>query len=147
MVADVQIAVGRGHAGASLSLDRSPRGARSNLLLAAVCGLLTLPFTVGLALSAAGAREGLLGLLTGGAHPGPARLLQLGPPVALIILAAARLRVGAERGSGRWVGHITARLDRWELVIAVLALLVVGLFGAHLVADGLACANGVTHAC
>jgi hypothetical protein len=154
MIADFQIALGGGHAGASLAFERSPTPARrANVWLALVCTLLTLPFALGLALSAvatythAFAESAVPAWLFGGGNPGWGRVLAIGPLLALLLFAIARLRFHSRREGGRWIGGVTARLDRWEIAVAVMAVAIVVVFVGHLLADGFACANGVTSAC
>jgi heme/copper-type cytochrome/quinol oxidase subunit 2 len=67
--------------------------------------------------------------------------------LAMVLLAAARLRVNVERHDGAWRGHIRLELARGELVAAVLGLSLIAVFVGHLLADGYACLNGVRRAC
>jgi len=152
MVAHFQVDLGRGHAGAHLTLDRvadqHPRRRRWLLLVAVA---LTLPFAVALALAGLSSAipgfrtQGPIAWLTGGRHVGLA--LAYGPPLALLILIFARVRMHFSRGAGRWSGRVEARLELWEVMTALLALAVAGIFFGHLAADAWACANGVRSAC
>lgn len=154
MIADFRIALGRGHAGASLAFERSPRdGGRASHWPAIAGAALTLPFAVALALNAianythAFSYESIPAWLLGGDPPGWGRVMSLGPPLALVLIAAARLRFHIRHEEGRWIGAFTAHLDRWEIAVGVLALSIAGVFIGHLAADAFACANRVTHAC
>jgi len=154
MIAGFQIALGRGHAGASVSFDRSPAaGTGASRWPAVAAALLTIPFAVALALNIlaqythAFRYESIPAWLFGAGPPGFGRVLSLGPPLALVILAAARLRIRILRRDQRWVMSMVARLERWEVAVGLVALLVAGLFFGHLIADGLACARGVSRAC
>ena len=64
-----------------------------------------------------------------------------------MLLAVTRVRFSVGRADGGWHGRVSMQLAPWELVAAVLGLLVLGIFAAHLLADGYACANGVKTAC
>jgi len=152
MVADFEMAVGRGHASAALSFDRSaPDAGRVSAWPAVAAVALTMPFTIALAVNAVAQYTNWLPAASlHGLFGGPVRwglLLAFGPPLALLILAAARLRLHVGRRDGRFTVGIRARLERWEVVVGVVALLVAAAFFGHLAADALACANGVTRAC
>ena len=151
MVAQFQMALGQGRAEAHLTLDRSPDARQHpQRWLLPVTALLTLPFALALALAAVSSlthtfrTHGVLYWLTSG-HAG--LLLACGPPLALLILVAARVRLHGSRAGGRWIGRVEARLERWEIVTALLAVAVAGVFFGHLAADAWACANGVRSAC
>ncbi len=154
MTADFQLALARGHAGVSLAFDRPPPGAGRHRAWPAVLALaLTLPFTVALTLNIIAATthvfaiEAVPGWLFGAGSPGLGRIASLGPPLALLLLAGSRLRLHVLREERGFVARLTAHLSRWEIAAAVLALCISALFFGHLVADGIACANGVSRAC
>lgn len=146
MRADFEVAVGAGHAGASLAFERAPEDpVRANRWLVAAVSLLTLPFTVVLAVNAIGYQFSGRGIHALPVHLG--QVLTLGPPLALLLYIVARFRLHGGRLEGRWVGRLSARLNGWELALGLLALAVAVMFFGHLVADSLACANGVKSAC
>ncbi|MBV9101069.1 MAG: hypothetical protein JOZ46_11155 [Candidatus Dormibacteraeota bacterium] len=150
MRAQFQVAVGAGRAAVSLSFERwraeQTVTRRWLVLLAAV---LTVPFAAALAAaavdSAIHAAPAHAAVAAG--SPGWARLILLGPPLALILLALSRVRLHAQRDEGRWTGTVSAQLGWLELAVGLLALAVVVVFFGHLVADSWACANGVHSAC
>lgn len=151
MLAQFQIAVERGHAAAHLTVDRSREDRpRSQNWLLPVTALLTWPFALAMTLAAVSSlmqttrAQGALFWFAG--RPA-GLLLALGPPLALLILVLARVRVHIARAGGRWTGSVEAHLERWEVVTALLALAVAGVFFGHLAADAWACANGVRSAC
>ena len=69
------------------------------------------------------------------------------PLIAMVLLAAARLRFGVERREGAWHGRIRLELANGELAAAILGLSLIAVFVGHLFADGYACLNGVRRAC
>ncbi len=153
MRAELAIGLGRGRADARLAFTsgrRDPVRVNPWILVAALA--LTLPFAVGLTAaavtSAAHTKAGSVPTwLYGAGTPGAGRLLALGPPLALLLLALSRIRLHAAREAGRWVGRVTARLSAWELAVGLVALAVAALFFGHLLADSFACANGLRTAC
>ena len=152
MRAHLDLAVGGGGIAASIGVQRdAARDLRPRPWLTAVLLLLTVPFTVALTADAIGYSLHLGYVLPawlfGAGAPGLGRLLALGPPLALLILVALRVRLHAERSDGRWTGGVIARLTGWELAAGLLALLIFAVFFGHLAADSLACANGVRSAC
>jgi hypothetical protein len=153
MRAQFEVAIGSGKAGATLAFERARDRVRRRPLLIAIAFLLTLPFAVALTVNGIaeatgnGAAHVLPAWLGGYGNPGFARVMTLGPPLALVILAVSRIRLHVDRGEGRWVGRISADLTTWELAIGFLALAIVTIFFGHLVADSWACANGVKSAC
>jgi hypothetical protein len=153
MIAGLELAVSRGHAAARIALDRTPDDApRVSRRLAVAVAVLTVPFVMALIVNAIGeythvySPATLLPWLLGNG-PGAGRLIALGPLVALIVVAAARLRFRVSRQTGRWTGSASARLDGWEIAIAGIALAVMAIFVGHLAADAFACDAGVTRAC
>lgn len=154
MRAQFQVAFGAGQAGASLTFERwkaeQTAARRWLVLLAAV---LTVPFAIGLAVAAIDsafhvpAAHAVPPAILGNGSPGWGRLITLGPPLALIVLALSRLRLHAHRRDGRWMGSLSAQLGWLEVAVGLLALAVVALFFGHLVADSWACARGVHSAC
>jgi hypothetical protein len=147
MIAGLQLALTRGHAGLALSFDRRPAGARSpGPGPGLVALLLTLPFALLLAAAAVATATHAFVLPTpGGARGG--QLLALGPVLALALLAVSRVRVRVDHGRPGVTVSVLADLSRSELAVAVLALAVAGVFFGHLAADGLACATGAARFC
>src|SRR2546422_4693584 len=121
MIPALGVAFARGHAGARLVLDRTPNGApRASRAITLLAALLTLPFVVALIVNGVGqsthwfSPPGVLPWLLGGA-PALAQRLALGPPLALLLLTIARVRVRASRTDDRRVLGVSARPEGREI--------------------------------
>jgi hypothetical protein len=149
MRADLEVAVGRIAVGASLRAER--RSSHRLALIAATA--LTLPFMAVLMLNSLTQAHllgpGLIGSLLGSrpADHTLERALTLGPPLALLVVAASCIRVHVTRSDGNWSARAEAVFSPFELGVAFVALTVAGMFFGHLVADGLACSLGRVSAC
>src|SRR5579884_2607578 len=132
MRAHLELAIGDGGMGASVGVRRDPaRDLRRHPWLTALMALLTLPFTAALVANALGYSlhlgRVLPSWLYGAGAPGWGRVLAFGPPLALLILVALRVRLHARRQDGRWTGAVTARLTGWEVAVGILALAILAL--------------------
>ena len=150
MVTTFDVTVSGSHATAHLDVRRSP-GAPSHRYLGAVLLTLTAPSVVLLTSAALSSMTGHAGfdlLNRVAVIPRVAvALVLVCPLIAVVVLAAARLRVVVERSEGAWHGRIRVELTKGEIAAAVLGLSLIAVFGGHLFADGYACLNGVRRAC
>ena len=151
MMAELEISLGGGRAALRLNLDwRS--GTVAGRRLGVVALLLVSPIVVLLGAQAFGVITGWYSLdRLLNAPGGPwVYLLTAGTAavvLALIVVLGARLRIAAERAGAARCLRLTLRLTAVETLAIMLAAALMGLFVVHLVADGLACARGVSSAC
>lgn len=73
--------------------------------------------------------------------------LVIGLPIAFVINVWPITRLGMRRHAGELEGLLALEFAPLHLLVVVLAMLVGGLFIAHLAADAYACVNGVHSAC
>jgi hypothetical protein len=73
--------------------------------------------------------------------------LFIGIPVALAINIWPITRLGLSRRAGELEGVVAVEIAPLQLGVVLVALVVGGLFAAHLAADSYACLNGVRSAC
>ena len=150
MHAQLELGLGRLNLAATL---RSAHGEVRRRWVLLVAALLTLPFAVTLTLSALVQAHVLSHGLSGwlfGSTPGQqtfGRALTLGPPLALVLLAIATIRIHVGRSNSGWSARAEAVLTPAEMAVALIALAVAAIFFGHLVADSFACANGDRAAC
>lgn len=149
MLARLQVSAGRGRA--TLNLDVSGEGRPSaRRRLGRLTLALVLPIVVVL---------GVQGWLTG--WHGVDRLMNgrgapwvwvltaatIGLLMVLAIVLVARLRIVAERSDGVRAVTVTLLLTTVEALSLGIALGFLTIFVVHLLADGIACARGVSRAC
>jgi heme/copper-type cytochrome/quinol oxidase subunit 2 len=149
MLTTFDLTIGGRHAAAHLDI-RNSSPATSHRHLGAVALTLVAPAVVLLVTAAVMSVRGQAGfeLSSRVAVIRPVAGIVLALPVlAMVLLAAVRLRVNVERHDGAWHGHMRLELARGELIAAILGLSLIAVFAGHLFADGYACLNGIRRAC
>jgi hypothetical protein len=150
MLTTFDLTVGSGHASVHLDVSRStPQSTHRHVGLMALA--LVAPVCVLLASAAIASATGKadLDILTRieVIPPVAVGVALVCPLLAMVLLAAARVRVIVERRDGAWHGRVSLHLARGELAAALVGLSLITLFVAHLFADGYACLNGIRRAC
>ena len=151
MVTTLRISLGGGHASLNLDISRgSGPAARGRLGLLAV--LLVAPLVLLIACQSLGSITGWYSVdQLMNAPRGPWVYLltaaTFGVLLAVVMLLVTRLRLVMERRDGVRQLTVTLRLTKLEAFCLGIGALLVALFVAHLVADGLACARGTQSAC
>lgn len=150
MLTTFELTVSRRHATAHLEVGNSSP-ASSHRRLGAVALTMVAPAVVLLAgaglTSVVGHAGSDLSSCVAFVPPVVVAILLACPLIAMVLLAAARLRFGVERREGAWHGRIRLELANGELAAAILGLSLIAVFVGHLFADGYACLNGVRRAC
>ena len=151
MLTQLRLSLGGGRAALHLDVGRAA-GPSSHRRLGQLTLLLVLPIVLVLGAQALGLLSGWYSLDTLMHAPGPPWVDVLGGAalsalIAMVVLIAVRLRVVAARADGSWTVSVTLRLTALEALALAIAVGLVGLFIAHLFADGLACVRGVKSAC
>ena len=145
------VSLGDGGADAHLHIGRTT-AAPARRWVGAVAAALVAPMILIMTAQAAGSISGRYSLDTLlGAPRAPWTALLAAATLAavagVLVLLAARLRVTVRRDDGRVSATVTMRVSTLELVALGLGALLLAAFAAHLVADSVACANGVRRAC
>jgi hypothetical protein len=146
MLTTLEASVARGRASVHLDVSRSA-AAHSSRRLGLAALAMVVPVAVLLRYAALASATGLHDLDLGPVRPWVPAAIVLCSLGGCVLLAVTRVRFSVGRADGGWHGRVSMQLAPWELVAAVLGLLVLGIFAAHLLADGYACANGVKTAC
>lgn len=148
MLTTLALSIGNGRAGAHLDVSKAPpRQTGPRLGLLAI--LLVLPVALLIGVQAAGSATGWYSLDTLGAPWVDAlTAASLCALVAVGLVVLTRLRVSvAHRGHRAWSALVTLDLGVLEALALAIGVVLIALFVVHLVADALACANGVKRAC
>jgi hypothetical protein len=150
MVTTFDLTVSGRHATAHLDVRSSPP-APSHRRLGAVALTLVAPAVVLLASAALTSVTGHAGFDLSSRvaviSPVAVAIVLALPMLAMVLLAAARLRVGVEHHEGAWHGRFRLELARGELAAAILRLSLIAVFVGHLFSNGYACLNGIRRAC
>jgi predicted Co/Zn/Cd cation transporter (cation efflux family) len=150
MLTTLEVSVGGGHASMRIDIGRSTApGQRHFLGLVAVALVLPLAVLFASAMLHAITGSSRLGVIEAAGPAAPVvGAVALGATlVALAVLVIARVRLRVERGEARWHGQLSVDVNAWEMAGGLAGLVLVGLFAAHLIIDGVACAGGVVRAC
>ncbi len=147
MLTTLALSIGDGRAGAHLDVSRAAPG-RAGPRLGVLAILLVLPITL------------LIGVQATGSMGGWYRLDTLGTPwvdaltaaslcalVAVGLVVLTRLRVSVAHTGRAWSASVTLDLGVLEALALAIGVGLIAVFAVHLIADGLACANGVKRAC
>jgi hypothetical protein len=151
MLTTLEFSFGSGHAGARLDVSRE-RPPSAGRRLGVVTLLLVMPILLLIVGQAVGSITGWYSLdhvMNSAGAPWVTILAvaTLSALVALGILLAARLRLAASHVDSSWRLAVTLRLTAVETLALGIAAGLLALFVVHLLADGFACARGVTSAC
>ncbi len=151
MLAQLAISLGGGHA--TVHLDVSwRRGPQPGRWVGPIALFLTAPIVLLLGVQAIGLATGDSGFrdfvnASGGTWTHLLIGATISVAVALVLVVVSRLRIGLERQDATRGLTVTLGLTVLEAVAVLVAAGFFVLLAAHLVADGLACARGVLHAC
>lgn len=151
MLTTLALSVGNGRVGAHLDVSRAAVR-RAGLRLGVLAIALVLPIVLILGVQATGAITGLYRLDALMHAPGAPWVdvlsaASLSALLALAIVVVARLRISFGHRDGTWRASVTLDLSVLEALALGAGVVLVALFAVHLLADGFACANGVTRAC
>jgi hypothetical protein len=151
MLTTLELSFGSGHARARLDMSRE-RPPSAGRRLGVVTLLLVMPILLVIGSQAVGAITGWYSLDRAMTSPGVPWVTALAAAtlsalLALVVLLAARLRLAGSHTDGSWRLAVTLRLTTVETLALGIAAGLIALFVVHLLADGLACARGVTSAC
>jgi hypothetical protein len=150
MLTAFDVTVSRSRASVHFDISRSNPSPSSRHLgvvaLALIAPIFLLPASAALAIATGNAGFDLLSRFA--VVPSIAvAILLVCPLIAMVLLAAARLRVKVQHDHGAWHGHVSLELAKGELAAAIVGLSLIAVFVAHLFADGYACLNGMRRAC
>ncbi len=150
MVTTFRISVGSGGVAVSLEMIKCrvpPRGRRLGWLAV----LLITPLALVIACQALGLITGWYSLDHALNAPGPPWVYLLTAATAGVVAAGvvllSRVRMTSAREGGRRELVVCLRLTTLEAAGFAVLTVLLGLFVAHLMADGLACARGIRSAC
>jgi hypothetical protein len=148
MLTTLALSIGNGRAGAHLDVSKAAPG-RTGPRLGLLAVLLVLPVALLIGVQAVGSITGWYSLDTlGAAWVDALTAASLCALIAVGLVVIARLRVSIARpGRRAWSALVTLDLGVLEALALTIGVVLIALFAVHLVADGLACANGVTRAC
>ncbi len=143
MVTSLEASVARGRASVRLEVSRSVAAGGSRRLGLTALALIV-PAAAVLGFGAVRNAAGLRALDLGFALVAAIGLLCIG---GCALLAVTCLRFSGGHDDGGWRGRVSIQLATWELIAALIGLVVVGVFAGHLLADWYGCVNGVRSAC